>query len=161
MYSFPRTFEEYSTELRITARTDTRVTLSIDGLMYVYDIAARESATHKGESSDRVTSGLENKGFELISDYPVTATLGSSSHDSISSPDDRLLRPITPTDTEFFIISFLGSTESGSRAPQSFFTINGAEDDTSVSISDEDGEHFADITLNRYIPYIHIFEKNN
>ena len=74
----------------------------------MYDLLAGGSITHKGDSSDKVTSGLENKGFELTSDDPVTAALGSSSHDSTHSPDDLLIRPLTLNDTEFFIISFFG-----------------------------------------------------
>ena len=149
VFSFPRTYNEYTTEIRITSRVENRVSLSIDGFMYVYEIPARGSVTHKGDSSTRVTSGLENKGFELTSDYPVTATLGSSSHDSTHSPDDRLLRPLTSDDTEFFIISFLGSAVSDADFPLSFFTVTAADDDTSVSIFDSDGQSYSDQVLDR------------
>ena len=149
VYSYPRTDNEYTTELRITARTDTRATLFTDGSLHIIDIPAGGSATHKGQSSDRVTYGLENKGFELKSDFPITATVGSSSHDSEQSPDDMLLRPLSYNDTEYFIISFLGSSRSSSRGPQSFFSITAAEDDTDISIYENDGSSYSDQSLNR------------
>ena len=149
VFSFPRTSNEYTTEIRIASRVENRVSLSTDGFLLAYDLLAGGSVTHKGVSYTRVTSGLENKGFELTSDYPVTATLGSSSHDSTRSPDDRLLRPLTSDDTEFFIISFLGSAVSDHGFPLSFFTITAADDDTSVSIFDSDGEIYSDQVLNR------------
>ena len=149
MFSFPRTYNESTTEIRIASRVENRVSLSTDGSLLAYDLLAGGSITHKGDSSTRVTSGLENKGFELTSDYPVTATLGSSSHDSTHCPDDRLLRPLTSDDTEFFIISFLGSAVSDADFPLSFFTITAAEDDTSVSIFDSDGESYSEQILNR------------
>ena len=115
----------------------------------MYDLPAGGSITHKGDSSDRVTSGLENKGFELTSDDPVTVTIGSSSHDATTSPDDFLVRPLTSNDTEFFVISFLGSTTSDYYFPQSFFTITAADDNTTVFIFDNDGESYSEQILDK------------
>ena len=131
MFSFPRTYNESTTEIRIASRVENRVSLSTDGSLLAYDLPAGGSITHKGVSSTRVTS------------------LGSSSHDSTRSPDDRLLRPLTSGDTEFFIVGFLGSTVSDADFPLSFFTITAAEDDTTVSIFDSDGESYSDQVLNR------------
>ena len=126
------------------------MSLAIDyGSMYIHNIPAGGSFTQKGDSSERVTYGLENKGFEMRSDYPVTATLGGSSHSNTHSPDEMLLRPVTANDTEFFIISFLGISRSSSGFPQSFFMITATEDNTSVSILDNDGNSYSDHILER------------
>ena len=107
------------------------------------------SASYVGDFSQRVTSGLEDKGFELRSDAPVTITIGCSQYRDQHSPDDMLLRPLSADDTDFMITSFLGSTTSSSNEPLSFFVITAAEDDTTITIYDNDNQIDIIQTLNR------------
>ena len=105
----------------------------------VIQVPAGGSATYVGDTSDRVTYGLEDKGFELTSDTPVSVIIGCPDYSERFTPDAMLLRPVSAEDTDFVITSFIGSSTSSSRQPLSFFVITASDDDTTIEIYDNHG----------------------
>ena len=106
------------------------------------------NATYMGDKSQRVTYGLEDKGFELRSDVPVTVTIGCTDYTDRLAPDSMLLRPLSAEDTDFVITSFMGSTSS-SYEPWSFFSITASEDDTTIDIYDNNRDSYTTQLLNK------------
>ena len=129
----------FETEIRITSREGCNVTLLSALSQEVIEVPAGGSATYVGDTSDRVTYGLEDKGFELISDTPISVIIGCPAYSERYAPDSMLLRPISSDDTYFVITSFIGSPSSSSNAPMSFFSITASEDDTTIEIYDNHG----------------------
>ena len=102
-----------------------------------------------GDSSQRVTHGLEDKGFELISDTPVSVTIGCPDYTDRYAPDNMLLRPLSADDTDFVITSFIGSSTSPSYEPLSFFSITASEDDTTIDVYDNNRDSYTTQLLNK------------
>ena len=102
-----------------------------------------------GDYSQRVTYGLEEKGFELTSDVPVSVTIGCTDYEDQLASDAMLLRPLSAEDTDFVITSFIGSNTSPDAYPQSFFSITASEDDTTIDIYDNNGDSYTTQILNK------------
>ena len=150
VFSFPLGNTEYTfeTEIRITSREDTNVTLHSATSNDLITVPGGGYATYVGDPSQRVTHGLEVKGFELISDTPISVIIGCPDYSERHAPDNMLLRPLSADDTDFVITSF--STGGGiSPAPLSFFSIAASDDDTIISIYDSNGDSYTTQSLNR------------
>ena len=107
--------------------------------------------TYVGDPSQRVTHGLEDKGFELISDAPVSVIIGCPDYSDRWAPDAMLLRPVSAEDTDFVITSFIGSNTYSSPAPLSFFIIMASEDSTTISIYDDNRASYTTQSLNKLV----------
>ena len=148
-FSFPRAHKaSFDTEIRMTAREAATVTLSSVNSIDVIMVPAAGSATYTGDFIHRVTHGLEQKGFLLTSDTPVSVTIGCPDNSDRYTPDNILLRPLSADDTEFVIASFIGSSRGHYEKPQSFFSIAASEDNTNISIYDNDGDIYSTQILN-------------
>ena len=139
----------YETEIRITSREGANVTLLSATSNDVTLVPSGGHTTYVGDPSERVEHGLEDKGFELISDTPVSVIIGCPDYSNRYAPDNMLLRPLSADDTDFVITSFIGSTYGVARAPLSFFSITASDDDTSVSIYTNNGVSYTTQSLNR------------
>ena len=126
--------------MRITAREEAQVTLLNTTSENVISVSSGGYAIYMGNATERVTRGLEDKGFELISDTPVSVTIGSTLYSDGVAPDHMLLRPLSSDDKDFVITSFLGSITASSDYPLSFFAITASEDDTTIDIYDNTGD---------------------
>ena len=107
------------------------------------------NATYVGDSSQRVSYGLEDKGFELRSDVPVSVTIGTTDYRHQYAPDSMLLRPLSADDIDFVITSFIGSTTGSTYEPWSFFSITASEDDTTIDIYDNNRDSYTTQLLNK------------
>ena len=155
VFSFPLGSTEYTfeTEIRITSREEARVTLLSATSNDVIIVPGGGRATYVGDPSQRVRYGLEDKGFELRSDSPVSVTIGSPDYSNIYSPDNMLLRPIAAGDIDFVITSFVGSYRGTQYAPLSFFSITASDDGTTISIYDNNGATYTTQSLNKLVTF--------
>ena len=155
-FSFPlgNTEFTYETEIRITSREEANVTLLGVTLSDVIIVPGRGYTTYVGDPSQRVVHGLEDKGFELKSDTPVSVTIGCPDYDDQFAPDSMLLRPLSADQTDFVITSFIGSRTGYSYAPLSFFSITASDDDTTISIYDNNGASYTTQSLNRLVTFL-------
>ena len=133
------------------------MTLSSVNTLDVIMVPAAGSATYTGDFIHRVTYGLEQKGFLLTSDTPVSVTIGCPDNSDQHAPDNILLRPLSADDTEFVITSFIGSSTSWYEKPQSFFSIAASEDNTNISIYNNDGDIHTTQILNVLVIFINIY----
>ena len=157
VFSFPRGgLASYQTEVRITARKEATVTLTDATSQDVFEVPTGGSATYTGDLSQRVTHGIEEKGFKLTSDAPVSVVIGCPDYSDPLSPDDMLLRPLSADDMDFVITSFAGSATPSSE-PLSFFSITASENDTTVSIYNNGGEVYASEVLNTLVSILMLF----
>ena len=156
VFSFPHGHADFSfdTEIRITSREEVNVTLISKLSQDVMVIPSRGHVTYVGDPSQRVRHGLEDKGFELISDSPVSVIIGSTDYSNKYSPDNMLLRPLSAEDTDFVITSFLSSTLGSAYAPLSFFSIAASDDDTTIQIYDNSREIYTTQSLNRLVIFL-------
>ena len=73
MFSYPPshlvTFTPY---VQVTAREATDVVVAGLGSNTIYNLGDGESVVHNAGSTDRTTSGVEDKGWEVSSTKPVT-----------------------------------------------------------------------------------------
>ena len=125
----------------------------------VINVPSRGYATYVGDNSQRVTHGLEDKGFELTSDAPISVIIGCPDYTHRYAPDNMLLRPLSAGDTDFVITSFIGSTTGSSYAPLSYFSSTASNDDTTISIYDNNGDSYTIQSLNRLVPINFCFLK--
>ena len=163
VFSFPPGWisKSFETEIRITSREKAQVTLLNTTSENVISVPSGGNAIYVGDSSERVTHGLEDKGFELTSDTPVSVTIGCPDYRDATAPDSMLLRPLSADDTDFVITSFKGSSSSSSSKPQSFFAITASEDDTTIDIYDNNRDSYTTQLLNKWVPYFKSMDLNN
>ena len=151
--AFPSDIYDLTPEVRVTAREETDVQLRGDNIDDSYTVGAGESAILTMSAEDRVSIGVEDKGFELTSDLPVFVTVGTQDHTSPRTTDEVSGRAMNANDVDFYVISYLGDHTSSSGPPLSFFSIVASNDGTEVNITDPSTGDSTTIILDQYQTY--------
>ena len=138
--------------VQITAREATEVVVSTLGGSDIYFLEDSDFVMHYGVPADRVTSGVEEKGWEVSSTKPVSVQMGSADFHRDCLPEDTLLRPILPEATEFFVLSLLDNDNRHAltnESPFSYFSIVAYLDGTVVDVYDTSNQLYTSATLKR------------
>ena len=95
----------------------------------------------------RVTYGHEEKGYKLVSDNPVSVTVGPASSHYLDVPDQCSVRPYHDDDVQYYLLGYVGDNPYTFYGPFSFFVIVGSKTGTDFQVYDENEELFNEGTL--------------
>ena len=143
--ALPRTGDDFDGLVRLTSKDGATVTIETASETRQATVLAGEAVTESYPMSQRVTHGTENVGLIITSDNPISVHLDQPSWEL----DVGTCRPVAPEDTEFYTINYLGEQVTASFWPLSFYSVAAFEDDTTVTITENLGDHF-EINLNRF-----------
>ena len=124
MFAIPTSYDDHQPIIIVSAKKGTFVELNTQlssARFYVGDNSSRIIKPFL--DGWRVTNGVESKGYELISDDPVSVYIGTEYLRSYRIPDEIMVRPITADDTEYIVSSYPGTSSSSSYWPNSYFMI--------------------------------------
>ena len=152
VFSLPRSWEDHECEVKVTARSEARVTLTGKVRSEVISISAGSFGTFSLGSQERVTYGVEEKAFEITSDNPVTVIIGSKVHTNERTEDEILGRSPGQNDTMYYIVSRIGNSASA-YYPLSFFSVAATEDDTDLDIYNPIMDVTTQIKLDKFETY--------
>ena len=136
MLAIPPSYDEHTPLVTVSVKKGTLVDLETELSSTTIYIAENTSYTFLIPDNLRVTNGVETKGIEVTSDEPVAVYIGTQYHSSYLIPDDIMVRPSTPDDTEYIISSYPGTSShtSATNWPNSYFMIIAQFNDSLVQV---------------------------
>jgi len=106
-----------------------------------------------------VSTGIEDKAFEVTSDLPISFTYGVQSHTRSSRPDQILARPLADS-ADYYVMTKTGVNLTNNDE-NNFYTISAVHDYTTVTIYEPRTAQTSVISLNRFQTYTNVGGSDN
>ena len=131
MFAMPPSYLTNRPCIIISAKVYTYVTVKY-GSTAIFWVGDNSSVKFNVHNDQRVTEGVEFKGYVLTSDDPVSVHIETEYQADYLVPDTIMVRPVADDDKEYIISSYLGTSTSTDTWPGSYFIPK--YDDTLVQI---------------------------